>query len=187
MFVPILSFGFVYLILCVLYQGSLNSDTPTLFLVGFTYAEAGSTVLVFFFQNRLNQLLLKRTEALQIRINQQKVELEIKRNFIRFISHEVRTPLNVALMGVEYLEGCSEYVQKAFKEKYMTTLSELKDSCKSSVDILNDVLNFDKLSNGAMILNLTRIKAITMIETAVRAFNTMVRENYIYMILLHVR
>jgi signal transduction histidine kinase len=134
--------------------------------------------------------------------------LEAKRKFMRFVSHEVRTPLNAVCMGLALLqeelgqtlrrcqssEGCygelnqesdgpTEEIEletcqssercrdesdvesaRVTKERNMIETSlnewlalteEICSSANSSVDVLNDLLNYDKIETGSLSLELT--------------------------------
>ena len=175
--IPALLFGFVYIVLCIVNNGTISGRTSASFLVLFTYSQAVFVNLVFLLQNRFFRLIFMRIALLQSKIETQKAELEIKRNFIRFISHEVRTPLNIALLGLDCLSNYVSDQKDAASEDAMVTLAEIKDACKSSVDILDDVLNFDKLTNGVMNLNLVCERAKRFTNNAVYAFKMMVRKS----------
>jgi signal transduction histidine kinase len=109
--------------------------------------------------------------------------LQAKRKFMRFVSHEVRTPLNAVCMGLILLqeelekingkcqssEGCSEESNVEFadatkKERdligmslngWLTLTEEIRSSAKSSVAVLDDLLNYDKIEMGTLSLELT--------------------------------
>ena len=70
--------------------------------------------------------------------------------FIRYISHEIRNPLNNVMLGLDHLEevmcreaGCSPNVE---------TVREIRDSCRASLTILNDMLTSDKIRSGFLVL-----------------------------------
>lgn len=90
-----------------------------------------------------------------------------RREFVRYISHEVRTPLNAVCMGMqlvqdemtnptakhtsskedEYIHSTNKAVEEELKRKY-SEISQLQEdilgSALSAVDVLNDLLNYDK-------------------------------------------
>ena len=111
---------------------------------------------------------------MNIQVESQRTELDGKRNFIRFISHEVRTPLNVALMGLAFLLKFIRKCDNEGSDEALRNLCEVKAACKSSVDILDDVLNFDKITSGSLMLSRTYEKAKNIISDAVKTFNLMV-------------
>ena len=118
--------------------------------------------------------------------------LEAKRMFVRFVSHEVRTPLNTVCMGLTLMQ--EEIVQamglkhgslqkelkrqdfqnkqvageKAFE--WMSLSQEVLINAKASVDVLNDLLNYDKVQQGNFHLELSIFSMWTMLESTVAEF-----------------
>jgi len=103
--------------------------------------------------------------------------LEAKRKFMRFVSHEVRTTLNAVSMGLAVLQ---EELRSAFispsngdnrlgmpdglsqrttsqpcYDSWLALTEEIKASTTSAVDILNDLLNYDKIQMGNLPLELS--------------------------------
>ncbi|KAJ1444105.1 hypothetical protein B484DRAFT_389004 [Ochromonadaceae sp. CCMP2298] len=91
---------------------------------------------------------------------EQKVVLDTKRRYVRFISHEIRTPLNTVRMGLKLFDMELVSSLKMLKEKspaeavlIMTKTIEgwaqLTDdtlsNTEAAVDVLNDLLNYDKV------------------------------------------
>jgi len=77
--------------------------------------------------------------------------LEAKRRFIRFVSHEVRTPLNAVLMGLNIIEAEMEADEDRGDGRYtdrLLLLREVQNSTESAVDVLNDVLLYDKIESS---------------------------------------
>ena len=104
-------------------------------------------------------------------------ELETKRTFIRFISHEVRTPMNIALLGIDFLENLiHEICSDSAVKDILFTLTDVKTACKSAVDILDDALSFDKLSSGTLNLEQALHSPRILIGNVYDAFKMMVRE-----------
>ena len=101
-------------------------------------------------------------------------ELELKKVLVRFISHEIRTPLNTVFMGLQYLED-------EHKKGQLTTadLSEvivdLKFSCGQSLEILNQLLTYDKIESGHMSLDKTTFPVMPFLQEAVHQFYLQVR------------
>lgn len=90
--------------------------------------------------------------------------LEAKRKFIRFISHEVRTPLNSVSMGLTVIREDIKQVaiednpeasvggnsRAEALENVVRLSKEIQKSAEQAVDILNDVLNYDKIESGQL-------------------------------------
>jgi signal transduction histidine kinase len=132
--------------------------------------------------------------------------IEAKRRFVRFVSHEVRTPLNAVCMGLALLQDDIDMTLSDASltlKRRLTSVEEMKpegmataspDRChtdnlmyekvtewlsltqdvlhntNSAVDVLNDLLNYDKIERGYLSLELTIIPIWSVIERAVTEF-----------------
>lgn len=124
---------------------------------------------------------------------QHKKELfQAKRKFVRFVSHEVRTPMNSVCMGLSILqeeaaaalgyETSTDSKQKnkssdgdpSFGKEQIELLYELTNEISAnavaSVDVLDDFLNYDKIATGEMTLEYTVIPIWNLIYDAVAGF-----------------
>lgn len=131
--------------------------------------------------------------------NEKRSVLEAKRMFIRFVSHEVRTPLNAACMGLRLLQEeigrtlhvgmyadskfstdnkntsklpplISSESQICFAKDILGLSQEVMSNTESAVDILNDLLNYDKIEMGTMQLELTVVPIWDLVERTVSEF-----------------
>ena len=115
---------------------------------------------------------------------------QAKRQFVRFVSHEVRTPLNVVCLGLQLLqEDMAKLLRETgssgntrpetepganlsrHRETVTTSLldwsnisNDILGNAQSAVDVLSDLLNYDKIESQTLNLEL----AITSIEELVR-------------------
>ena len=110
--------------------------------------------------------------------------LEAKRQFVRFVSHEVRTPLNSVCMGLTLLkeEIAQSVGYKNAQEMLSADKSDSRDgswftlahevllNAQSSVDVLNDLLNYDKIETGTLGQELTIIPIWSLIDRTVNEF-----------------
>lgn len=95
-----------------------------------------------------------------------------KKSYVRYISHEMRTPLNSIFMGLKLLE--IDLVKQADISSHLDRLDTLKDvskSCDLVLNILNDLLNYDKLEVGSMKLDK---KSICLLPFVVESVNSLV-------------
>jgi signal transduction histidine kinase len=108
-----------------------------------------------------------------------------KRRFVRFVSHEVRTPLNSICMGLRILldemERCATEAAHNRDQglpvdidKLSTTLDEWKDdgrevlrNAHNAAGILTDLLAFDKVESGTLKLELSVVKIWPMLQDVV--------------------
>jgi signal transduction histidine kinase/CheY-like chemotaxis protein len=121
--------------------------------------------------------------------------LDSKRRFVRFVSHEVRTPLNSVCMGLTLMQDeiavslgykssddlleCTENKDEPEKllseEKqkarlWHTLVQDVQSNAQSSIDVLNDLLNYDKVETGTLTLELTTISMWNLIEKTTNEF-----------------
>jgi len=68
--------------------------------------------------------------------------LSLKQVFVRFVSHEIRSPLNVVLAGLELLRA-------DLNSGVNLSISDLIDDMQSAaITILNDLLNYEHMDAG---------------------------------------
>jgi signal transduction histidine kinase/CheY-like chemotaxis protein len=112
--------------------------------------------------------------------------LEAKRQFVRFVSHEVRTPLNSVCMGLtllkeeiaqsvgfknaqEMLDSDTE-IDSTRDGSWFDLAHEVQVNAQSSVDVLNDLLNYDKIETGTLMQELTILPIWSLIDRTVNEF-----------------
>jgi signal transduction histidine kinase len=123
--------------------------------------------------------------------------LQAKRQFMRFVSHEVRTPLNSVCMGLAVIQNelaaslgydstrLEEIARDDEAAQSLTTTNkesdreklewfllahEIQANAQGSVDVLNDLLNYDKIEQGTLRLELTPVAIWELIEQAAVEF-----------------
>lgn len=126
--------------------------------------------------------------------------LEAKRKYMRFVSHEVRTPLNSLCLGLALMSdemstalggvSGSKYLSqqrtattndtagamvKSVESKnvidWLSLAKEVSCNAQSAVDVLNDLLNYDKIEMGQLSLELTVIPIWDLIRQTTSEFN----------------
>eukprot|EP01035_Chromulina_nebulosa_P069592 gene69592-biopygen43533 len=100
--------------------------------------------------------------------------------FMRYISHEMRTPLNVACLGIKFLR---DELEKLGLLLLLDTAIDTEKSCKTAVDILNDMLLYDKIVNGLMVLDKRFIAPLDFIIKVLSPFYLQAREAGINLLL----
>lgn len=110
--------------------------------------------------------------------------LKAKRHFMRYVSHEVRTPLNSVCMGLNLMQ---EEIQAKLttpgsdgSENAMITIDEAQAwlslsrdvhiSAQSATNVLNDFLNYDKIESRQLTLELSTITIQPLINEIVTEF-----------------
>ena len=100
------------------------------------------------------------------------VELETKSMFIRYISHEIRNPLNAVQLGLESLE--KELVKSRDNFTCLEILRDVKTSLQASVTTLNDMLTSDKIRSGLLVLDQKDVDVINLVSTVAQRHQTQV-------------
>jgi len=112
--------------------------------------------------------------------------LDAKRKFVRFVSHEVRTPLNSVSMGLSLLKEemgaalglelgdgpiCGNHrVDEANATEWLGLTEEVMVNTKTAIGILNDLLNYDKIELKTLTLEHTIIPIWKLIESMALEF-----------------
>ena len=71
---------------------------------------------------------------------------EARRNFLNYIFHELRSPLNSLTIGIEILEKSDD-----LKEGDLESLGLMKDASTFMSDTLNNVLSIQKIEEGTLL------------------------------------
>ena len=83
---------------------------------------------------------------------------DMKRSLLRYISHEVRSPLNVIYSGVKFiLEDLSTLANSREKELILDTLGNIQQACTDVLYTMNDILQLENMSSGTFALLRTMI------------------------------
>jgi signal transduction histidine kinase len=131
--------------------------------------------------------------------------LESKKQFVRYVSHEMRTPLNTVSVGIQlvdkYLQTLDSDLQNlismtnspslnrnhsflmAFQSMRDHCLHDLKGmvddislSCASSIDILNDLLVYDQVEEGHLLLKQRYVKILDCLQNISKPFQLQATE-----------
>ena len=89
---------------------------------------------------------------------------ESRRQFLRYIFHEVRVPLNTLTMGISVLKSDGIRGKQADKG----VIDMMEGSADNMTNALNDVLSMSKIEDGAMRLELRLISVRTLVEASVQ-------------------
>ena len=135
-------------------------------------AAAGAVLIIFF----VSALFFLYDRCVRKEFNARKELLEAKRKFVRFVSHEVRTPLNSVAMGLKLMQDEMKKNKGATTcnnngESWVDLVDEIQNNTPCAVDVLTDLLNYDKIENGrGLTLELTVIPIWSLIEKTVQEF-----------------
>lgn len=128
-------------------------------------------------------------------------DLDMKSIFVRSVSHEVRTPLNVVLSGLDTLHRMKQMsYQRRDEEEEKEMIVQMIDSCKGivliiinlsammvyivAVTILDDLLSYEKLSQGIMQIETAPVQVMSFLHSAVSLFEIQARNKNIRLVIL---
>lgn len=108
--------------------------------------------------------------------------LDAKRNFVQYVSHEARGPLQIASLGLELLlndlndivdsppESTGAIADKKWMQDRVLHTKEILHACSLATSTLNDMLTFDKIENGMLQMEAEVVPAISFFHNEFRAF-----------------
>ena len=87
--------------------------------------------------------------------------------FMRYISHEIRTPLNIVFLGLKSLE---DDIKACDTANCISTLHDIKGSCQIALQVLNDMLMYDKIQSGLLVLELENLNPWEFLQNTYSPF-----------------
>ncbi len=142
-----------------------NVDDNYFTLVQIYFMLAGATVNIL--PGRLAQL-----QAYNARI-----KLQTKGTFVRYVSHEIRSPLNVVFAGLEIVN--KELAKTSVYPSIKNLVADVYDSSQTAIQLLNDLLQYENIEANTFQLdlswksipNLCGIKIIKTLSLLVDKYN----------------
>jgi signal transduction histidine kinase len=105
----------------------------------------------------------------------------MKRAFVRYVSHEIRSPLNIALLGLKYIQDHlrDEKENRSQAEVIQETLTDVRNSCAVAVDVLNDFLLYEKFDDGIFTLSKAEVRISDYFLEAVGVYKVQVNSFFL--------
>ena len=100
------------------------------------------------------------------------MELETKSMFIRYISHEIRNPLNSVQLGLDSLE--EDMRRNKDNLNRLEILRDVKASLQASITTLNDMLTSDKIRSGLLNLERKRVDLQPYLSSVIERYQSQV-------------
>ena len=88
--------------------------------------------------------------------------------FIRYISHEIRNPLNSVQLGLESLE--EDMRRNKDSSSQLEIIQDVKASLQASITTLNDMLTSDKIRSGLLDLERKRVHLQTYLSSIIHRY-----------------
>jgi hypothetical protein len=96
--------------------------------------------------------------------------------FYYFENQELRTPLNTAYLGLKLLTDDFKSSRSGKDMERYDTLFDVNRSCEAAIDILNDLLCFEKLESGILKLHKEEIMVQPYLSDCLSMFEVQARE-----------
>jgi signal transduction histidine kinase len=103
---------------------------------------------------------------------QEAAVLETKVTYVRRLSHEVRTPLQVIYSGLQYIIAKKN---NEVTSGVMSVLEEMRQSCIDGIGILDDMVSYERLDAGTMTLEKETVVVSDFVRKSLRDFDISAR------------
>lgn len=110
----------------------------------------------------------------RLRGSQLKRSLDARSKFVRYISHQIRTPLNTVAIGGSFLEKAVYNLSLRFGRNRLVnmldTIKDIRDSSETATEIMDELREFTNMQGGKLTVNLEVTDPIQFIAMAARPF-----------------
>lgn len=149
-------------------QSELNSNfIRSELLIHLAYVVVATTIPAKFASTRLFESLVE--------------AIEEKVSFLRYISHEMRTPLNIIELSLGFVESetmsLSPLVGVDKTNLLLDALSDIKESCQNAVSVVNDLLTIDKMQSNKYNLELEKVNISNYLKSSCRQFGLLAEQS----------
>ena len=92
--------------------------------------------------------------------------------YFRTCAHEIRTPINTVIIGINVLKKLIKGTVD--RKNCYEIMKDIRSSCHVAVDIVSDMLTYDKMGEGKLFLEKYPIALWSLITTTIHPFYTQV-------------
>ena len=97
--------------------------------------------------------------------------LQIKREFVRYVSHEIRSPLNVVHAGLELLRADLEAA--GVIQSVSDLLQDIYFASNTAIEILNEMLQYEHIDSGTFKLECAALRLVQCFEGRLDSYKYM--------------
>eukprot|EP01038_Epipyxis_sp_PR26KG_P006855 gene6855-9388_t len=110
-------------------------------------------------------------------------EIEHKKTFVSYISHEIRSPLSTTNLGLDYLiEQLRSRKVEMCAEEVIDVLLDSKQACDLATKTINELLMFDKIESRMLEIEPVETKAFLFLMHCIKPFKIQARASNIDLI-----
>ena len=107
---------------------------------------------------------------------QAQIQLEVKRMFVKYVSHEVRTPLNSCMLGIQYMKDAIRQPTEESIQEIAGILDEVSEGCNTAIDFMNNLLLYEKIDSMDLPMYLKKEDITTVCTEALQSFKMSARQ-----------
>jgi signal transduction histidine kinase len=104
----------------------------------------------------------------------------LKKTFVRYISHEVRSPLSTTSLGLDCMfnlfTATNGNVSALNYSELVELVRDCRITCSAALHTLNDLLLFDKIENNMLKLEIKQTNIKSFLEECLQPFVRQVRK-----------
>ena len=108
-------------------------------------------------------------ELIRVQMDEEKRTLDSKREMVRHIAHEIRTPLNIVTVATDIILAELNKMDTV-PQFVFDTINNCQEACAITCDIVNDLLNFEKLAAGLVTLEKMPMVLSTYVQRVLNPF-----------------
>jgi signal transduction histidine kinase len=98
-----------------------------------------------------------------------------KKQYVRYISNELRTPINAAFLGLQLVSDDLKNSDVPRDRRRHDDLSDVQVSCSVALGILDDMVTFEKLESGILELHKQDVDVVSFLSECVGTFSAQSR------------
>ena len=102
---------------------------------------------------------------------------------MRYISHEIRTPLNSVFLGLQFLLRKEQQLRPGDSQT-LPVITDLLQACDSAIEVLNDMLTYDKIEDGALQLDKSKFEVREFLDEVIHSFDLQVHFTRLHVLFL---
>jgi signal transduction histidine kinase len=138
----------------------------------------------------ISGFLVTYDRSIQKAVKERDLVMDTKRLFVRFISHEMRTPMNIVHLGLKLISQelvdfmSSNTHQDTIKadalfpimEEWVKLIGDIEASTDTSILVLNDLIDYDKIHLGGMTIVPEPLPVWKVVKDTVQPFFVQARQ-----------
>ena len=150
----LLSFRSIYAIAVIAWGIFVITNTGFFTSTGYSYSHANDKAMLLncvpYIMFELTGLFFALRGVKHQTVSALLALIDAKKTYVRYISHELRTPLSAANSGLQMLQAqlSATASTNPIDEERLDTVNDVCTAINTTVDILDDLLTFEKMESG---------------------------------------